>query len=137
MLPKELPNNLTLRILELGNIRKVPKLHRMIASPLSPCTQSSCQNKNCINTRIKLFKNKLNSCRSVLFHMNPRVSLKYSLNNCSLLNMLVSIIKYHCLSHSKCGVCCINVFLYSLDIFCFVELCLCTLYLNGTVERFF
>ena len=60
--------------------------------------------------------------------MNPRVSLKYSLNNCSLLNMLVSIIKYHCLSHSKCGVCCINVFFYSLDIFCFVELSLHTIF---------
>ena len=51
--------------------------------------------------------------------------------------MLINIIKYHCLSHSKCGVCCIKVFLRSLDIFCFVELYLCALYLNATVERFF
>ena len=51
--------------------------------------------------------------------------------------MLINIINYHCLSHSKCRVCCIKVFIRSLDIFCFVELCLCALYLNATVERFF
>ena len=51
--------------------------------------------------------------------------------------MLINIIKYHCLSHSKCGVCCIKVFLRSLDIFRFVELYLCALYLNATVGRSF
>ena len=51
--------------------------------------------------------------------------------------MLINIIKYHCLSPSKCGVCCIKVFLRSLDIFRFVELYLCALYLNATLERFF
>ena len=70
----------------------------------------------------------------MLFHTNSRVSFKNSLNDYSLLNMLINIIKYHC---SKCGVCCIKVFLRSLDIFRFVELCLCALYLNAMVERFF
>ena len=51
--------------------------------------------------------------------------------------MLINIIKYECLSHSKCGVCCIKVFLRSLDISRFVELHLSALYLNATVERFF
>ena len=73
----------------------------------------------------------------MLFHTNPRVSLEYSLNDYSLLNMLINIIKYHCLNHSKCGVCCIKVFLRSFNIFRFVELYLCALYLNATVERFF
>ena len=84
-----------------------------------------------------LEKQKLNSCRSAPFHMNPRASPKYPLNDCIPLNMLINIIKHHCLSHSKCGVCCIKAFLCSLDIFCSVELCLCALYLNATVERFF
>ena len=45
-LPHELPNDLS-----EGNIRKVSKPHKMIAY-----VQSSCQNKNFVNTNKKLSK---------------------------------------------------------------------------------
>ena len=50
-LPHELPNELRLRI--LGNIRKLSKLHRMIAHAQSPC-----QNESFVNTTRTLLKNR-------------------------------------------------------------------------------
>ena len=40
-------------------------------------------------------------------------------------------------SNSKCEACYIKAFLRHLDIFRSAELCLCALYSNATVERFF
>ena len=80
--------------------------------------------RNSWKTEIKLF------LQCAISH-ESRASLKYSMSDCRLFNMLINIIKYHCLSNSKCGAC-----LCSLDIFCFVELCLCALYSNAIVEHF-
>ena len=51
---------------------------------LVPSAQSSCQNKNFVNTSKKLLKKqKLNIPRSALFHMETRISLKHFVNGCS------------------------------------------------------
>ena len=73
-LPHELPNNLRLR--KIGNIRKVSKLHRIIAS----CPVSLPKTK--ILLILTLEKQKLIFSRCTLFHLKTRVSLEYFVNHC-------------------------------------------------------
>ena len=82
-LSHQLPNNLRLNDLsKLRNVRKVSKLHKMIASAQWPC-----QNDNSVNTCKKLLKYYiLNFFCSALFHMKTTVSLKYFVNYCSFNN---------------------------------------------------
>ena len=73
-LPHELPNNLRLR--KIGNIRKVSKLHRIIAL----CPVSLPKTK--ILLILTLEKQKLIFSRCTLFHLKTRVSLEYFVNHC-------------------------------------------------------
>ena len=75
-LPHEMPNNLRLR--KLGNIKKISKLHRIIAW----CSVLLPKLKFCQYQQKILEKQKLNfSCR-VLFHRKTTVCLKYFGKDC-------------------------------------------------------
>ena len=85
-LPHELPNDLRF-IRRLRNIRKVSKLHRMIAQPPVPLAKMIALPILAENSCKK--KQKLNFSRCSLLHMKTRVSLKYPASYCRLyINML-------------------------------------------------
>ena len=74
-LPHQLPNDLTLR--KLGNIREVPKPHRIIAQRPDPLT-------NFVNASKKTLENrKLNLSHRALLHMKLKLTLKCFMTGCS------------------------------------------------------
>ena len=75
-LPHELPNDLRLRT--LGNIKKISKLHRIIAW----CPVLLPKLKFCQYQQKVLEKQKLNFSRRVLFHIKTTVCLKYLGQDC-------------------------------------------------------
>ena len=54
---------------------------------LLPSAYSSSRNEKFFSTSKNFLKNKLNFCRSALFNMKTRVSLKYLGNNCGCSHM--------------------------------------------------
>ena len=68
--------------MKLENIKKISKLHRIIALALSPTPEMKI-----LPALAKIsLKKKLSFSRSALFHMKTTVRLKYFVNDCSLSN---------------------------------------------------